>query len=186
MAIFKKTSLCLLISLMWTLAAGETPIRQCELYLTNKYLKIKTNKYFILFLGATGSYPLPLMVQIDECDSSPCDLWKGSDARIDIQFVATRNTMQKLSAEVHLTSLGVTIPYDLEASRGNVCTNLLHGAYCPLDAGEDVTYELLLPVGTSQPEVPTRLEVRLLDSEKDNEVVACFLADTRVKKPTTS
>lgn len=94
--------------------------------------------------------------------------------------------MKKLSAEVRLTSLGVTIPYDLEASRGNVCTNLLHGAYCPLDAGEDVTYELLLPVGTSQPEVPTRLEIRLLDSEQDNEVVACFLADTRVKKPTTS
>ncbi|KAH8271416.1 hypothetical protein KR018_009349 [Drosophila ironensis] len=164
MANFKKFSLCMMIPLLWTLVAAETPIRQC----------------------AYDSYPMPLMVQIDECDSTPCDLWKGTEAKIHIQFVATRNSMSKLAAEVHLTSLGVTIPYDLEASRGNVCSNLLHGAYCPLDAGEDVTYQLLLPVAGSQPEVPTRLEVRLLDSEDENRVVACFLADTRVKKPSTS
>ncbi|KAH8383680.1 hypothetical protein KR009_009997 [Drosophila setifemur] len=160
----KMFSAILMIPLMWTLVSGETPIRQC----------------------AYESYPLPLMVQIDDCNSSPCDLLKGSEAKIDIQFVATRNTMKALTAEVHLTSLGVTIPYDLESSRGTVCSNLLHGAYCPLDAGEDVTYQLLLPVGNSQPEVPTRLEVRLLDSDNDNRVVACFLADTRVKKPSST
>ncbi|EDW55404.1 uncharacterized protein LOC6621198 [Drosophila sechellia] len=164
MSSFKKLSLCLVLSIMWTSIAASTPIRQC----------------------ADSSYPQPLMVQIDDCDALPCDLWKGTEAKIDIQFVATRNTMKKLSAEVHLTSLGVTIPYDLEASRGNVCSNLLHGAYCPLDAGEDVTYQLLLPVTANQPEVPTRLEIRLLDSDNENQVVSCFLADTRVKKPSSA
>ncbi|XP_001357986.2 uncharacterized protein Npc2c [Drosophila pseudoobscura] len=161
MSNIQKFCLCLMLPLMWTLVTADTPIRQC----------------------ADSSYPLPLMVQIDECDAVPCDFWKGSEAKIDIQFVATRNYMKKLSAEVRLTSLGVTIPYDLDASRGNVCQNLLHGAYCPLDAGEDVTYELLLPVNTNQPEVPTRLEVRLLDVENDNQVVSCFLTDARIKKP---
>ncbi|XP_016989961.1 uncharacterized protein LOC108052142 [Drosophila rhopaloa] len=163
MSNFKKFCLCLAIPLMWTFVAANTPFRQC----------------------ADSSYNQPLMVQIDQCDTLPCDLWKGTEAKIDIQFVATRNSMKKLTAEVHLTSLGVTIPYDLEAARGNVCGNLLHGAYCPLDAGEDVTYHLLLPVTTNQPEVPTRLEVRLLDSEDGDRVVSCFLADTRVKKPSS-
>nr|XP_036674104.1 uncharacterized protein LOC108013886 [Drosophila suzukii] len=160
---FKNFCLCLVLPLMWTLVTANTPIRQC----------------------ADRNYPQPLMVQIDNCDALPCDLWKGTEAKIDIQFVANRNTMKKLTAEVHLTSLGVTIPYDLETSRGNVCSNLLHGAYCPLDAGEDVTYQLLLPVTNNQPEVPTRLEVRLLDSDNGNSVVSCFLADTRVKKPSS-
>ncbi|KAH8288669.1 hypothetical protein KR054_007493 [Drosophila jambulina] len=160
MTSFQKFCLSLMLPLMWTLVAANTPFRQC----------------------ADSSYPMPLTVQIDDCHTLPCDLWKGSEAKIDIQFVATRNTMHRLSAEVHLTSLGVTIPYDLDSARGNVCNNLLHGAYCPLDAGEDVTYELLLPIASNQPEVPTRLEVRLLDTENENRVVSCFLADTRVKK----
>ncbi|XP_022234455.2 uncharacterized protein LOC111082539 [Drosophila obscura] len=163
MSNIKKFCLCLMLALAWTLISADTPIRHC----------------------ADASIPLPLMVQIDECETLPCDLWKGSEAKIDIQFVATRNSMKQLSAEVRLTSLGMTIPYDLEASRANVCQNLLHGAYCPLDAGEDVTYELLLPVASSQPEVPTRLEVRLLDVENGNRVVSCFVADTRVKKPSS-
>lgn len=91
--------------------------------------------------------------------------------------------MHQLTARVHLTSLGVTIPFELEAQRSNVCKNLLHGAYCPLDAGEDVTYRLLLPVASNQPEVPTRLQVSLHDAEQSDQVVACFLADTRVRKP---
>lgn len=95
--------------------------------------------------------------------------------------------MRQLNARVHLTSLGVTIPYELNAERSNVCNNLLHGAYCPLDSGEDVTYRLLLPVTNNQPEVPTRLQVTLYDAEEQggNQVVACFLADTRVKKPSS-
>lgn len=91
--------------------------------------------------------------------------------------------MYQLTAKVHLTSLGVTIPFELDSQRSNVCQNLLHGAYCPLDADEDVTYRLLLPVPSNQPEVPTRLQVTLYDSERKDEVVACFLADTRVRKP---
>ncbi|EDW81701.2 uncharacterized protein Dwil_GK10876 [Drosophila willistoni] len=152
-----------IFGLTWTFAQANTPIRQC----------------------ADENVAMPLMVQINDCDSSPCDLLKDSEATIAIQFVAHRNSMRQLSAQVHLTSLGVTIPYDLEASRGNVCSNLLHGAYCPLDAGEDVTYQLLLPIATSQPEVPTRLEVKLVDDQEGN-VIACFLADTRIKKPNSS
>lgn len=91
--------------------------------------------------------------------------------------------MYQLTAKVYLTSLGVTIPFELDAQRSNVCQNLLHGAYCPLDAGEDVTYRLRLPLASNQPEVPTRLQVTLYDSERANEVVACFMTDTRVRKP---
>ncbi|XP_060648916.1 NPC intracellular cholesterol transporter 2 [Drosophila nasuta] len=151
---------CLILALNWTFTAAETPVRQC----------------------ANESNPLPLMVQINDCDELPCDLTKGEEATIAIQFVATRNSMRQLTARVHLTSLGVTIPYELDSERGNVCQNLLHGAYCPLDAGEDVTYRLMLPVASNQPEVPTRLQVTLYDAENVDQVVSCFLADTRIKK----
>ncbi|KAH8388195.1 hypothetical protein KR093_000105 [Drosophila rubida] len=155
---------CLVLALSWTFVAAETPVRHC----------------------ANESNPLPLMVQINDCNELPCDLVKGEESTIAIQFVATRNSMRQLTARVHLTSLGVTIPYELDAERGNVCGNLLHGAYCPLDAGEDVTYRLLLPVASNQPEVPTRLQVTLYDAENVDQVVACFLADTRIKKPSSA
>ncbi|KAH8311493.1 hypothetical protein KR044_006630, partial [Drosophila immigrans] len=155
---------CLVLALNWTFVGATTPVRHC----------------------ADESNPLPLMVQINECDELPCDMWKGEESTIAIQFVATRNSMRQLTARVHLTALGVTIPYELEAERGNVCQNLLHGAYCPLDAGEDVTYKLLLPVASNQPEVPTRLQVTLFDAENTDQVVSCFLADTRIKKPSST
>ncbi|XP_030376385.1 uncharacterized protein LOC115625475 [Scaptodrosophila lebanonensis] len=150
---------CLILSLHWTLGSCNTPIRQC----------------------AGKNYPLPLMVQMDECNELPCDLWKGGESSIAIQFVSTRNAISQLTAKVRLASLGMTIPYDLEESRANVCKNLLYGAYCPLDAGEDVTYQLLLSVAEQQPELPTTLEVTVLDA-MNSSVVACFLTDTRVKK----
>ncbi|XP_034486368.1 uncharacterized protein LOC117790870 [Drosophila innubila] len=155
---------CLIFAMSCNLARADTPVRQC----------------------ANEKNPLPLMVQIDDCNELPCDLWKGLESKIAIQFVATRNSMRQLTARVHLTSLGVTIPFELDAKRSDVCNNLLHGAYCPLDAGEDVTYRLMLPVASNQPEVPTRLQVTLHDAEKADQVVACFLADTRVRKPSSS
>lgn len=30
------------------------------------------------------------MVQIDECNELPCDLWKGIESKIAIQFVASK------------------------------------------------------------------------------------------------
>ncbi|KAH8407234.1 hypothetical protein KR222_010907 [Zaprionus bogoriensis] len=174
---------CLIFPLLWTLASAITPVRQCECQHVEGYPWI-TNEMPISS-GADDSNPLPLMVQIDTCDELPCDLLKGVDSDIAIQFVATRNSMRQLTARVHLTSLGVTIPYELEAQRSDVCSNLLHGAYCPLDSGEDVTYRLLLAVPSTQLEVPTRLQVTLHDAERGDQVVACFLADTRVKKPSS-
>ncbi|ALC46468.1 Npc2c [Drosophila busckii] len=144
-----------------TIANASTPFRHC----------------------ADSSNPLPLMVQIDNCEQLPCDVWKSMESKIIVQFVATRNAMAKLNARVQLTSLGMNIPYELEAQRSNVCANLMYGAYCPLDAGEDATYQLMLPVANNQPEVPTRLELTLYDAERADQVVACFLADMRVRKP---
>ncbi|EDV90640.1 uncharacterized protein LOC6569602 [Drosophila grimshawi] len=160
---FTKTYIvysCLIFPLIWTTSSASTPIRQC----------------------ADKSIPLPLLVQIDNCNTLPCDLWKGVDANIAIWFVATRNSMRRLTAKVNFTSLGVTIPYELDSERSNVCMNLLHGAYCPLDAGEDVTYRLMLPIASNQPEVPTRLQVTLHDADNDDQLIACFLTDTRIRK----
>ncbi|XP_073821330.1 Niemann-Pick type C-2c [Musca autumnalis] len=156
------TKFTLVIISVVMLAQGitaETPVRECS-----------------------NHAPLPFAVQVDSCQEMPCDLWKGSDLQMIIQFVATRNDMLNLKATVKLTTLGVQIPFELGTQRSDVCANLLYGAYCPLYKDEDVTYHLALPIEDHQPEVPTKVEVSLLDS-MDNSVIACFVVDGKFKKP---
>ncbi|XP_013100031.2 uncharacterized protein LOC106082202 [Stomoxys calcitrans] len=142
---------------MSRMISAETPVRKCAY-----------------------DVPLPLSVQVDSCSTMPCDLWKGSESQIIIQFVANRNDMFNVMANVEFTTLGVQIPYELEASRSDVCENLLYGAYCPLYKDEDVTYLLALPIDRHQPEVPTKVEISLLDSQNSN-MISCFVLDAKFR-----
>lgn len=132
-------------------------------------------------LSGSDNAPLPLSVEVDTCTEMPCDLWKNSETQMIIQFVATRNYMMHLKAVVKFTTLGVQIPFELAPERSDVCENLLYQAYCPLYKDEDVTYHLLLPIENHQPEVPTKVEVSIVD-EMDDTVVSCFVVDGRFKK----
>lgn len=78
------------------------------------------------------------------------------------------------------TALGVTVPYELPENIANVCKNLLHGASCPLDAGEDATYKFIFPIGNMYPEIGVKVEVTLVDEK--NSPVTCFAVDIKVTK----
>ncbi|XP_061389056.1 uncharacterized protein LOC133324226, partial [Musca vetustissima] len=125
--------------------------------------------------------PLPLSVEVDSCSDMPCDFVKGSESQMIIQFVATRNNMLNLKAMVKFTTLGIQIPFEMDAERSDVCKNLLYGAYCPLYKDEDVTYHLALPIEQHNPDVPTKVEVSIVDS-LDGGVLSCFVVDGRFKK----
>ena len=98
-----------------------------------------------------------------------------------VQFVSPRNNLTEIKADVRLTTLGIGMPFELDAERENVCKNLMFGAYCPLDKDEDVTYHLVLDIGEHQPEVPAKIEVSLKDSTTQEELT-CFIVDIRIKK----
>lgn len=85
----------------------------------------------------------------------------------------------KLTTLVKATSLGVTVPYDLPSDVKDVCSNLMHEAYCPLYDTEDVTYLFVFPIG-NYPEVSVKVEIYLVD--QDNEVATCFVCSIKVKK----
>uniref|UniRef100_A0A1L8EG92 Putative epididymal secretory protein e1 n=2 Tax=Haematobia irritans TaxID=7368 RepID=A0A1L8EG92_HAEIR len=157
--LMKVTTIFLAIYLMVLTKeiSAETPVRKCS-----------------------NEAPLPLSVQVDNCSTMPCDLWKGSESQFTVQFVANRNEMMNLKAVVKFTTLGVEIPFELEASKSDVCSNLLYGAYCPLYKDEDVTYHLVLPIENHHPEVPTKVEISLKD-EDDNSAVSCFVVDAKFK-----
>lgn len=98
-----------------------------------------------------------------------------------IQFVSPTDNLKQIKADVSLTTLGIGMPFELDAERKDVCKNLMFGAYCPLDKGEDVTYHLTLDIGEHQPEVPAKIEVSLKDSITQEELT-CFIVDIRIKK----
>lgn len=85
-----------------------------------------------------------------------------------------------MEAKVLATALGITVPYELPADVANVCENLLDGASCPIDKGEDVVYKFHFYVDSYYPEIPVSVEVSLND--ENGESVACFVCDIKVKK----
>ncbi|XP_037955976.1 NPC intracellular cholesterol transporter 2 [Teleopsis dalmanni] len=124
--------------------------------------------------------PFPLNVTINDCEEPPCNIVKGTTAIMDMHFVSTKDNIRKLTAKVSATTLGLTVPYDLPEEVSDVCSNLLYGAICPIDETEDVVYRLNFYIDYLYPEISVKVEVSLMD--EDNESVACFNVDIKVKK----
>ncbi|XP_055847996.1 NPC intracellular cholesterol transporter 2-like [Episyrphus balteatus] len=154
---FKVAITILSLIIFCSLCEAGTPVRRCS-----------------------GNHPLPLDVQIEDCQSLPCEVTKGRVNKMDMQFVAVTDETYYLKAEIHATVLGITVPFILSPEAANVCGNLMYGAYCPLYAEEDVTYHIDLPIENNTPELNLRCQVRIVDKNKD--VVACFVTDLKVRK----
>ncbi|XP_037951245.1 NPC intracellular cholesterol transporter 2-like [Teleopsis dalmanni] len=123
--------------------------------------------------------PFPLSVDIKGCQEEPCDIVRGSTAVMDVHFVSPKDNVKKLTAKITATALGITTPYELPESEANVCKNLLNGASCPLDEGEDVIYQLNFYIDYIYPKIPVKVEVSLVDEDKES--FACFAVDIKVK-----
>ncbi|KAL5276598.1 hypothetical protein ACFFRR_002051 [Megaselia abdita] len=122
----------------------------------------------------------PLKVNIKDCEVQPCPVIKGTEAVMDMQFVAKRDNTTKLMAKVTAYMGMIAIPYPIEERLANVCNNLLHGAYCPLDKNEDVTYRFVFPLDDSYPEIQVKVQVALEDENK--EIVSCFAVNVKVMR----
>ncbi|KXJ82923.1 NPC intracellular cholesterol transporter 2 homolog a-like [Aedes albopictus] len=119
---------------------------------------------------------LPLSVDVHGCKQVPCELKRGEDAVAFVDF-SVSDEVAKLKPVVYATALGLTIPFEMPSDRQDAC-EWLDGSKCPLSAGEDVRYQLRLPVEKSYPPIAVEVELRLVD--QDEQIVSCFSVQGKV------
>uniref|UniRef100_A0A182VYS4 MD-2-related lipid-recognition domain-containing protein n=1 Tax=Anopheles minimus TaxID=112268 RepID=A0A182VYS4_9DIPT len=119
---------------------------------------------------------LPVSVEVAGCHEQPCELTKGQDVDALIEFKADR-PLTALTPQIHASYFGINIPFNLPDDRKDACTSLVGGT-CPVSEGQDVKYELHVPVSTSYPSVSASVELKLVD--QDNNVVICFRVDGKL------
>lgn len=110
------------------------------------------------------------------CQKPPCELKRGEDAVAFVDF-STGEEVVKLRPVVYATALGLTVPFHMPPDRQDAC-EWLQGSRCPLSAGEDVRYELRLPVEKVYPAVAVDVELQLVD--QDDQIVSCFSVEAKV------
>ncbi|XP_041764342.1 NPC intracellular cholesterol transporter 2-like [Anopheles merus] len=120
--------------------------------------------------------PLPVSVDVTGCRTTPCELPKGQDAAVLVDFTADRH-LTALVPKVHASFGGVTVPFELPDDRKDGCQWLV-GGMCPVSQDEDVTYELRLPVLAVYPSMSLTVELQLVD--QDNTVATCFQLEAKV------
>uniref|UniRef100_A0A182N741 MD-2-related lipid-recognition domain-containing protein n=1 Tax=Anopheles dirus TaxID=7168 RepID=A0A182N741_9DIPT len=120
--------------------------------------------------------PVPLSVDVLDCRSAPCELPRGQDAAVMVEFTASK-PLSALVPKVHASIGGLTVPFELPDDRKDAC-NWLVGAVCPISRGEDVMYELRLPILASYPSLSLTVELKLVDQEQG--VVTCFQLQAKV------
>ncbi|XP_050079297.1 uncharacterized protein LOC126567107 [Anopheles maculipalpis] len=120
--------------------------------------------------------PHPDSVEITGCSQMPCDLIRGSDVGMRLEWESPFNAAT-LQYRVVATALGITAPYELPPDRAAAC-NWLSGSACPISQGEDIVSTLSMPVLPIYPLVSLVVEVSVLDEQA--RTLTCFAVDARV------
>ncbi|EAA07712.5 AGAP002849-PA [Anopheles gambiae str. PEST] len=126
--------------------------------------------------ACTNQRPQPASVEITGCAQMPCELIRGSDVAMRLEWEAPF-AAQTLQHRVVATALGITAPYELPPDRANAC-NWLDGSACPISQGEDIVSTLSMPVLPIYPLVSLVIEVSILDEQARTQT--CFAIDARV------
>ncbi|XP_018343331.1 PREDICTED: epididymal secretory protein E1 [Trachymyrmex septentrionalis] len=121
--------------------------------------------------------PPPQSLVVDGCNSSPCGLYRGTNLTAHWDFSPNADTL-RLTVRVRVTMMGITIPYPYPYS--NACESLTNGK-CPLSKGDNVTYNLFMPISKEYPSVSMIIEYSLVNENNDSQV--CFKLDCHVTDP---
>uniref|UniRef100_A0A182RQ16 MD-2-related lipid-recognition domain-containing protein n=1 Tax=Anopheles funestus TaxID=62324 RepID=A0A182RQ16_ANOFN len=120
--------------------------------------------------------PLPASVDVIGCAASPCELQKGKDSTVLVDFKADRQLVS-LVPQIQTIFAGATIPFELPDDQKDACKSLI-GGMCPVSQDEDVTYQLRIPVLASYPSITLTVELKLVD--QDDTAVTCFQLAAKV------
>lgn len=127
-----------------------------------------------MFPGKSGQ--LPENVAISGCDKPPCQLIKGIDVIVKVQFIASKSS-STLTPRVSTKVIGLSIPYGLPHEQQNGCDHLTD-TRCPLDANEYATYILTMPILRIYPSIGIEIQLELLNDQKES--MFCFSVDCKV------
>ncbi|XP_053667325.1 uncharacterized protein LOC128716609 [Anopheles marshallii] len=127
-------------------------------------------------LTCSNGRPHPGHVEITGCTQMPCELVRGSDVGMVLEWEAPF-AAQTLSYRVVATALGITAPYELPPDRAAAC-NWLDGSACPISQGEDIVSTLSMPVLPIYPLINLEIEVSILDEATRTHT--CFVVQARV------
>ncbi|KAL0118652.1 hypothetical protein PUN28_009372 [Cardiocondyla obscurior] len=118
--------------------------------------------------------PTPTELRAEGCNSSPCYFYRGTDFNAQWDFVANADT-KSLKPRVRVTVMGSTINYPYP--RPNACEDLINSE-CPLDDGDEATYNVSMPISKLYPSLTLTIEFSLVDDY--NHVQVCFKIDGKV------
>ncbi|KYN11054.1 Epididymal secretory protein E1, partial [Trachymyrmex cornetzi] len=121
--------------------------------------------------------PPPKSLIVEGCNSSPCDLYRGTNLTAHWDFNAIADA-EKLTVRVRVTILGITVTYPYPYP--NACESLMNSK-CPLSKGDNATYSLLMPISKGYPSVQLTIEFSLNDEKNNSQV--CFKLDGQVTDP---
>ena len=81
---------------------------------------------------------------------------------LEFQTFLSASDAVKLEPEITAYAFGVRAVYELPEDRQIGC-NWINGTFCPLDKGEFVTFNLMMPIVDEYPLTKVDIEVRLYD-----------------------
>lgn len=139
-------------------------------------------------VGKCDGKPFPNAVRVAGCDFMPCNVVRGSNAIMDLDFTVGGNFLLYLLKlifkfyffqinKIVAYALGQIVDYPLPDEINKVCNNL-GTSQCPLDPTEEATWNFIFSIGYEYPLIELVIEVNLLD-QSDN-YVSCFKLDAQV------
>ncbi len=109
------------------------------------------------------------LVGVSDCSKSPCQVKRGSNYTISVNFTTTESTDQAF-ADVHGIVAGVPVEFPLPQK--NACES--GSLSCPLAAKHTYLYEATLPILQVYPTISVIVEWQLNDAQSAGNEIFCF------------
>lgn len=115
-------------------------------------------------------------VNINDCTSSidPCPFIRGLNKTIEVSFVPNQN-VKAVKVKVAGKINKLTVPFHI--SPDDACGR--YGLTCPLEAGQNYTFKLSMPILRTYPKLSVDVFLRLKDEDK---VVLCVEIPARIQE----
>ncbi|KAL9952184.1 hypothetical protein ACROYT_G039399 [Oculina patagonica] len=106
-------------------------------------------------------------VDIDPCVKQPCELKKGSEETIQVQFTP-KNNITGATTKVHGKVGPVFVPFPVD--QPDACKD--QGITCPMTAGKTYTFKTVLPIKPAYPAIQVIVKWEMYD--QSNKMVYCW------------
>jgi hypothetical protein len=142
----------------------------------------------IFFLTVQGGYvfekcknnaPIPLDMNVTDCDQTPCDVPVGSTVEMFMDFMLPYPTTT-LDVSLEIWWGKFKVPFELTEDEKNGCAHVI-GGKCPLPANQVLHYRFETVVDAPMTGIIVDLIYKFTDDQK--RTALCFKTQSRVVPP---